>query len=257
MKIVIIEDERITAEDLLLTIQQADPSIMVEAIIRSVADGLSYFETDGVVMPDLIFSDIRLGDGLSFEVLKDLNVPVIFCTAYDEYALNAFKTNGIDYIMKPFTLSSVTEALNKYKNLTKIGEEQIKLQYDSIKSLFADNIKPAKETALLIRYKDNITPVKTESIAFFKLEHLVVQLLTFEGDTYYPSQNLEELERILGDNFFRVNRQFLINKKAIVNVASLLSRKLSIIISINVKDSILISKEKAPLFLKWLSGMSH
>lgn len=253
MRVVIIEDERITAEDLLQTIQQADPSVDVVATIRSVTDGVSYFRLNP--LPDLIFSDIRLGDGLSFEILKDVNVPVVFCTAYDEYALNAFKVNGIDYIMKPFTLTSVSEALKKYKSLARIGEEQIKIQYEFIKQLFSDNIKPAKETAILIRYKDKITPVKTEAIALFKLDHTTVHLLTTDGKTYYPGQTLEELERLVGDDFFRVNRQYLVSKKAIVNVSSLLSRKLSLTVSVNVNESILISKEKAPVFLKWLSGI--
>ena len=224
MKVVIIEDERITAEDLLQTIRQADSSIEVSAVLRSVEEGVTYFQNN--TAPDLIFSDIRLGDGLSFEILKDLTSPVIFCTAYDEYALNAFKTNGIDYIMKPFTLTSVSDALNKFKSLAKIGEDVIKKQYESIKRLFADNVKPVKETALLIRYKDKIIPIKTESVALFNLNHTMVTMITLDGSTYYPSQTLEELEHMIGDDFFRVNRQYLVSRKAIVNVASLLSRKL-------------------------------
>jgi two-component system response regulator LytT len=232
MKVVIIEDERITAEDLVQTIQQADSSVQVIAVLRSVTDGIAFFKSS--VAPDLIFSDIRLGDGLSFEILKDLNIPVIFCTAYDEYALNAFKANGIDYIMKPFTLSSVTDALRKYKSLAKIGEDDIKKQYDSIRRLLAENVKTVKETALLIRFKDKIIPVKMETVALFKLDHTTVHLLTLDGNTYYPSQTLEELERMVSDDFFRVNRQYLVSKKAIVNVASLLSRKLSVTVSVDV-----------------------
>jgi DNA-binding LytR/AlgR family response regulator len=254
MRVVIIEDERITAEDLLQTIKQADPSVDIIATIRSIAEGVAYFKAKPAL--DLIFSDIRLGDGLSFEILKDLTVPVIFCTAYDEYALNAFKANGIDYIMKPFTLNSVADALKKYKALfAKIGNDEIKRQYESIARLFTAHIEPAKETALLIRYKDKIIPVRLESVALFKLDHTAVYLLTLEGNTYYPSQTLEELEHLAGDDFFRVNRQYLVNRKAVVHVASLLSRKLSVTVSVAQTESILISKEKAPAFLKWLSGM--
>lgn len=253
MRVVIIEDEKITAEDLMQTIEQSDSSIEIAAVLKSVADGIAYFQSQPV--PDLIFSDIRLGDGLSFEILSDLNIPVIFCTAYDEYALNAFKANGIDYILKPFTLASVTTALQKYKNLAQIGQEEIARQYESIKRLFMENVKVSKETALLIRYKDKILPIKIEAVALFCLDDYMVHLLTFDGNTYYPGKSLEELERMAGDKFFRVNRRYLVNRDAIINVSSLLSRKLSVSVSVTAKDDILISKEKASAFLKWLSGI--
>jgi DNA-binding LytR/AlgR family response regulator len=255
MKVVIIEDEKITAEDLMQTIEQSDASIEITAVLKSVADGIAYFRSQPV--PDLIFSDIRLGDGLSFEILSDLKIPVIFCTAYDEYALNAFKANGIDYILKPFTLASVTTALQKYKSLAQIGQEEITRQYESIKRLFTENVKIARETALLIRYKEKIIPVKIETVALFCLDDYMVHLLTFDGNIYYPGKSLEELERMVGDDFFRVNRRYLVNRKAIVNVSSLLSRKLSVSVSVKTKDDILISKEKASAFLKWLSGIGE
>lgn len=253
MKVIIIEDEKITAEDLCQTILEADQAIEIVAILNSVTEGIAYFKHND--LPDLIFSDIRLGDGHSFEILDGLNIPVIFCTAYDEYALKAFKAYGIDYIVKPFTLNSVVAALQKFKKLSGIEHVEVVRQYEAIKNLFDDIVHRGRETALLIRFQDKITPVKTETIAFIKLESLIVQLFTFDGRIYYPNQSLEELERILDQRFFRVNRQFLVNRKAIVNVSSLLSRKLSISLSVIVNEPILVSKEKTPLFLKWLSGM--
>ncbi|MBS0032316.1 LytR/AlgR family response regulator transcription factor [Chitinophaga sp. 22321] len=253
MKVVIIEDEWLTADDLKQTIRQADASIEITATLKSVSEGLSYFSSNPA--PDLIFSDIQLGDGLSFEILGHLNVPVIFCTAYDEYALNAFKANGIDYILKPFTTASVVAALQKYKHLTQVKQDEITRQYESIRQLFSAT-KAAKASSLLIHYKDTILPVKIADIALFQLDHEIVYLLTFDQITYYPGKSLEELEAIVGDDFFRVNRQFLVNRKAIVNASSLFSRKLSLSVSVPVKESITISKEKAPLFLKWLSGAS-
>jgi DNA-binding LytR/AlgR family response regulator len=253
MKVVIIEDERLTAEDLKQTIRQADASVEIVAIVKSVSEGLAWFKVNP--SPDLIFSDIQLGDGLSFEILSNLRVPVIFCTAYDEYALNAFKANGIDYILKPFTTASVTAALQKFKNLTQVKQEEITRQYESIKRLFLD-AKTTKASSLLIHYKDTIFPVKMEEIALFHLENDIVSLLTFDKTTHYPGKSLEELEDIVGDDFFRVNRQYLVNRKAILNASSLFSRKLSLSVSVPIKESITISKEKAPLFLKWLSGAS-
>lgn len=253
MKIVIIEDERVTAEDLKQTIRQADAAVEIAATLKSVNEGIAWFKSNPA--PDLIFSDIQLGDGLSFEILSNLCVPVIFCTAFDEYALNAFNSNGIDYILKPFTLASVSAALLKFKNLTQLKQDEIARQYESIRRLFADSRK-SRPSSLLIHYKDTIFPVKMEDIALFRLEHEVVYLLTFDKTTYYPGKSLEELEELVGDDFFRVNRQYLVNRKAIINASSLFSRKLSLSIAIPLKEGITISKEKAPVFLKWLAGVS-
>jgi len=252
MKVVIIEDERITAEDLKQTIRQADPVFEIVATLRSVKEGLAWFKSN--TPPDLIFSDIQLGDGLSFEILGDLGIPVIFCTAYDEYALNAFKMYGIDYILKPFNLTSVTAALQKFNKLTQLKQEEITRQYESIRRLFSDSKIVKASSSLLIHYKDTIFPVKIEDIALFHLEHELVTLVTFNKTTYHPGKSLDELEGLVSDGFFRVNRQYLVNRKAIINVSSLFSRKLSLSVSVPVKESITISKEKAPLFLKWLSG---
>lgn len=251
MKVVVIEDERLTAEDLRQTIILADATIEVVATIKSVKEGQAWFKSHA--KPDLIFSDIQLGDGLSFEILGNLHIPVIFCTAYDEYALNAFRVNGIDYLLKPFTEESVAAALLKFKNLIQVKQHEIIQQYESVKRLFSD-LKVSANAALLIHYRDTIIPVKIENIALFRLENEVVHLLTFDKLTYYPGKSLEELEDLAGGDFFRVNRQYLINRKAVVNASSLFSRKLSLSVSIPVKESITISKEKAPLFLKWLSG---
>ncbi len=251
MKVVIIEDERLTAEDLIQTIRQVDPTLEIVATVKSVNEGLTYFRSNP--SPDLIFSDIQLGDGLSFEILNNLHVPVIFCTAYDEYALNAFKVNGIDYILKPFTTASVKAALQKFKNLTQVKQDEITRQHESIKRLFLDS-RATKVSSLLIHFKDTIFPVKIEEIALFRLENDIVYLLTFDKTTHYPNKSLEELEDIVGDRFFRVNRQYLINRKAIINASSLFSRKLSLSVSVPVKESITISREKSSLFLKWLSG---
>ncbi|SFD23886.1 two component transcriptional regulator, LytTR family [Chitinophaga sp. CF118] len=251
MKVIIIEDERLTAEDLSQTILQADTDIEIVAILKSVNEGRRYFKNNPP--PDIIFSDIELGDGLSFEILDNLNTPVIFCTAYDEYALNAFKANGIDYILKPFSLATVAAALQKFKNLTQVRRDEISRQYESIKNLFSDT-KTAQVTALLVNFKDKILPIKIEDIALFCLENDVVYLMTFEHISYFPNKSLDELERIVGDHFFRTNRQYLVNRKAVLNVSSHLSRKLSVSVSIPVKESLTVSKEKSSMFLKWLAG---
>lgn len=251
MKIVIIEDEKIASADLQQTILELDPAIEVVAILTSVTEGIEWFSNNPA--PDLIFSDIELGDGLSFEILEHLKVPVIFCTAYDEYALNAFRANGIDYILKPFNLLSVSTALQKYKNLSGIRQEDMLRQYHSIQQLLSAS-KSQKVSSLLIYHKDYVFPLATTEIALLYVENEVVTLITFNGSTYYPGKSLEELETALGDDFFRANRQYLIHRKAIVKASSLLSRKLSLTLSVDTKDIVTLSREKAPVFLKWLAG---
>lgn len=251
MKVAIIEDERITAVDLQQTLQQIDPSIEVTAIIRSVKEGLAYFGSNE--KPDIIFSDIRLGDGLSFEILSKVQVPVIFCTAYDEYALNAFNANGIGYILKPFTEDSVREAVQKYKNLIGVGRKEVFRQYEALKDMFS-SISKSKVSSLLVSYKDMVMPIRILDIALFYLKNNIVYLYTFDKKTYHPNKSLDELEQLVGEQFFRVNRQYLINRKSITHVSSLLSRKMSLSLSVPHNEIITISREKSSQLLKWLQG---
>lgn len=251
MRIVIIEDERLTAEDLKQTILDIDPAIQIIGMLKSVSEGVSWFENNP--HPDLIFSDIELGDGLSFEILNNLRVPVIFCTAYNEYALDAFKANGVDYLLKPFTQKSVEQALSKFKNLLGVKQEDITRQYNSIKELLSAS-RSKQVSSLLIYQKDYVFPIKSCDIAVLKLENEIVSLITFDGTTYYPGKSLDELEGQLGEDFYRANRQYLINKNAVKKASSILSRKLSITLNVEVKDIITISREKSSSFLKWLSG---
>lgn len=251
MRIVIIEDERIAAADLQQTLLQIDPSVEISTVIRSVAEGLEYFSKNE--KPDIIFSDIRLGDGLSFEILNEVQVPVIFCTAYDEYALNAFNANGIGYILKPFTYESVREALRKYKSLTGTNQQNIPVQYEALKNMFSNSSTP-KVSSLLVHYKEKVLPIRSMDIAMFYLRNNIVHLVTFDKKTYYPGKNLDELEQLLGDQFFRVNRQYLVNRKAITHASNLRSRKMSVAISIAHDEDITISREKSQQFLQWLQN---
>lgn len=251
MKIVIIEDEKITAEDLADLIVRLQPDAQIIASLRSVKEAQHYFRTHA--MPDLIFSDIQLGDGLSFDIFKSVEVtaPIIFCTAYDEYVFNAFRTTGIDYILKPVDSSAVEQALKKYLTLRKEFTTST-VSYDSILDMFAK--KPVQKTfSILVTHKDKIIPVKMEHIALFYIKHEETCLFTFDDKMYAVNKKMEELERICGDDFFRVNRQCLLNRTAVKDAAHFFSRKLVINLSIPFKETITISKEKTPQFLDWLA----
>ena len=251
MKIVIIEDEKWTAEDLADTIVQAEPGCEIVSIIQSVKEGIAYFKNNDA--PDVIFSDIQLGDGLSFEIFFAINIttPVIFCTAFDEYALRAFKANGIDYLLKPFTSASVEAALSKFHTLTKPSTNESHFQA-FIKEITSQ--QQPKTAAILVYYKDVILPIKIDDIALFYVENENTHLLTFDQKIYYPKNNLDELEKMTGNGFFRANRKCLLNRKSIVNASSYLSRKLSVKVSVPFDSIITISKEKTPQFLAWLAG---
>ncbi|MDW7694556.1 LytTR family DNA-binding domain-containing protein [Flammeovirgaceae bacterium SG7u.111] len=252
MNIVIIEDEKLTANDLANTIKEYDPAIEIVAKLHSVKDALRYFYEG--VKPDLIFSDIELGDGLSFEVFQavKLYVPVVFCTAYDEYALEAFKANGIDYLLKPFTFKTVSASLDKFYKITQASKTAEVDQLGNVMRLL-EKREPEPPSTILVHYKDKILPIKLQEIAVFYLENQVVHLITFDRKVYFPDKSLEELEKITGKGFFRTNRQSLVNREAIVDVSHRLSRKLWVNLSVPIKEAVTISKEKSTSFLNWLA----
>jgi two-component system, LytTR family, response regulator LytT len=251
MQVVIIEDEALTAEDLQDSILKADHTVEIVAVLKSVKEAVAYFKSHE--MPDLIFSDIQLGDGDSFDIYRSVAVtaPVIFCTAYDEYALQAFKANGIEYILKPFTDTAIVDALRKYNTLRRSFAIKDNGAGNTLDAIYDQVPKPA---AMLVYYKDKIVPVRQDSIALFYIEKEVLCLMTFDKQHYHLKKSLEEAEQHCGDDFFRVNRQFLVNRKAIKDASHYLSRKLCVNLNVPFKEVITVSKEKTPQFLSWLGG---
>lgn len=252
MKIVIIEDEPLTAKDLAATLQQLDPSIVISATLSSVSQACIYFA--GHELPDLVFSDIQLGDGLSFEIFRQqqVNVPVIFCTAYDEYALDAFKANGIDYILKPFTNDSLNNSLQKCR----FFQQRLVRHDHTFKALI--NLlynKPVNgKTAILVYQNERIIPLPIADIALFFVHNKMTLVLRHDQQIFMISQSLEELEQICGGEFYRASRQYLVSRKAIKEVAHYYARKLIVRLTIPFKDTITVSKDKYAEFLQWLSG---
>lgn len=253
MKIVIIEDEELTASDLAETILKVESKAQVITVLKSVKEAIEFFKRNKSNI-DLVFSDIQLGDGLSFEIFNktQCSFPVIFCTAYDEYALNAFKVNGIDYILKPFSEKTISNALVKFNRLKNTFSKD-NLHYEKIFDMF-EMQKTQNHSSVLVYYKDKILPVKPENIAMFYIENEITYLLTLDNNKYVINKTLEELGKTTFNNFFRVNRQFLINRKAIKNPSQYFARKLSVSLIIPFEVTITVSKEKKPEFLNWLSG---
>lgn len=247
MDVIIIEDEQYTAEDLKKNLRKIDSNITVRKILVSVKEATFYLQNNP--HPDLFFSDVQLGDGLSFEIFKNIKTttPVIFITAFDEYALNAFNANGIDYILKPFSFQTITNSINKFKTLTLPKANNI----DKLLSHFQH-----KNGTVIVYYKDKVIPINGEDIALFYTENDLVKALCFDGKEYTTNLTLEESEKSMGQGFFRANRQHLVNRKAIIDMSQHFGRKLLLNLKIVHKESILVSKEKSNSFLDWLAN-SH
>jgi DNA-binding LytR/AlgR family response regulator len=246
MNIAIIEDEPLTAKDLAACIIAVEPGSEIVATLASVGEADAWFRRNK--MPDLIFSDIQLGDGKSFAVFEKLMemVPVIFCTAHDDYALEAFRAAGIDYILKPFTEKTVGAAIGKFKALRGAA---------GAVSVAGDPARPRLSTgAILVYYKDRILPVKLGEIALFYLEKELVRLVGFDGKVYVVNKSLEELEGLAGVGFYRVNRQFLVSRVAIKEVSHYFGRKLLLNLTIPFEEKITVGRLKVPAFLDWLAG---
>ncbi len=251
MRIVIIEDEEFTATDLVDTICQVEPDTQIVSVLGSVKAGIKFFKKNTETI-DLIFSDIQLGDGLSFEIFDAVSIssPVVFCTAFNEYALQAFKANSIDYVLKPFSQKSIVNALGKYKSL-KTSFLENNFNYSAIIDLFRKTNQ--KSNAILVYQKDKIFPIKFENIALFYIEKEITYLITLGNQKYTIKKTLDEVEKISPDNFYRANRQHLLNSEAIKDISQYFARKLAVSLKISYKEKIIISKGKSTDFLSWLS----
>lgn len=251
MKIIIIEDEKLMAKDLCQTLQQIDPKIEIVAVLSSVEDSLVFLSDSKDV--DLIFSDIELEDGLSFEIFErlKLNIPIIFCTAYDEYALEAFKANGVEYILKPFNKNAIENSLEKFENLKQSFQKNLYQEYKaSLEAL--ESYRKKENNVFMLKYRNQVLPISFDKIALIFIEDDLTYIYTHHQRSYTVSYKLDEMEKKAGDNFFRVNRQFLINRNSVKEISNYANRKLKISFDLPFQKEVLVSKEKSTKFLKWL-----
>lgn len=249
MHVVIIEDEIMSAEDLADTIKAVESNVTIAAILPSVKEAIAYLQTNPVI--DLIFSDIQLGDGLSFEIYRSvpIKVPVIFCTAYNEYAIDAFKNNGIDYVLKPFSNEAVASALGKYHQLKAYFKPDT-IDYEMLIGKLSGK---TVHSSILVYQKDKILPIKIMDIALFYIDKDIIRLLCFNKRSYIVTQTLDELEHVTGGEFFRANRQHLVNRAAVVDAASYFPRKYIMNLSVDFPEAVIVSKNRVADFLNWLA----
>ena len=254
MKALIIEDEHLIAEEMKASIQVIAPDVEILGVLPSIKAARKWFETHAE--PDFLFMDIKLSDGLSFEIFEDvhINCPVIFCTAYEEYAIRAFKVNGVDYLLKPVQEEDLSNAIEKVRNLKK-GNATAPPDMQQLIKLFTQQTgaKPAYKERFIINSHNKWTPVETRDIALIYRENLNF-FYTFNGDKLiYDYSPLEEIEEVLDpDMFFRANRQTIVNINAIQSAKPYGNQKLMVQLKAPLKMELDISREKAPLLKKWL-----
>lgn len=258
MKALIIEDEKAALRNLKMTLQEVDSTITIAGETDSITDTLQWLNEHP--MPDLVFMDIHLADGSAFEIFNHTRItcPIIFTTAYDEYALKAFKVNSIDYLLKPITPHDLKAALHKlhglsgYRPKTDANPQQPHLM-DLIRKMTQEN---TARTHFLIPAKgDKFIPLAAEDILYFHITDGCVKAVDHEEREYTFMQTLDELQDMLHPRlFFRANRQFIIAKKAVKDISLWFNHRLAVNLKVPTPEKILISRAKANDFKEWFTG---
>lgn len=248
MNTVIIEDETAAVQNLKAILSETAPDIEVIRVFDSIKSAVRYFrESD---MPDLVFADIQLADGESFEIFKEVDVtcPIIFTTAYDSYAMEAFKVNSIDYLLKPIEPAQVQKALTKLRQFTSVDIDAYSRQ---IKQFI--NKENTYRKTFLVNVADKFIPVPVSRIAYFYTTGNRTLLTTMDDTEYAIDKTLETVMSYLDPSlFFRANRQFIVSHKAVAEVAIWFGNRLSVVLSLPVPEKIIISKARVSLFKQWL-----
>ena len=253
MKVLIIEDEAPAFRRLQKVLEEIDSNIEILEVIDSVEDTVKWMKNHK--HPDLIFMDIQLSDGLSFEIFDEVKIskPVVFTTAFDEYMLRAFKVNSIDYLLKPIKKEELQKSLLKYNDLkNSYASEQPDLN-KLISEIRLDDKK--FKTRFLVKQGDQLLSVKTDDIAFFHTHNGLIYLRTHAGRGYVVDYTLDELAQELDpEKFYRVNRQFIISFPSIKTVHKWYKGKLKLETYLQVEDEITVSAEKSSEFKSWFGA---
>jgi DNA-binding LytR/AlgR family response regulator len=256
MKILVVEDEELAAERLAQLVLEIEPEAVIYGPIDTVTSTISHLKTHTDY--DLILLDIQLADGKSFSIFEEFEVvtPVIFTTAYDEYALQAFELNSIDYLLKPVNREKLKSSLEKFRKLKEYygsGNPNNQL-YEMIRNLKTPE-KSSYKDRFLISKGDAMLPIKVLDIACFYAEDKEVFLLTHDNKRYIIPSTIEELSEKLNPKlFFRVNRQFIVSSESIYKVHNYFNFKLKVEIKANSKLEIIVSRSKVTAFKAWMNG---
>lgn len=252
MKALIIEDEKAAVRNLKAVLAQVAPEVEVIDVLDSVADALDWFAAHP--LPELVFMDIHLADGSAFEIFEhtDVGCPVIFTTAYDEYALRAFKVNSIDYLLKPIGEEDIRAALAKLKQL----HGPVSPEPDFLNLIRTWKSRENYRTHFLVPAKgDKLLPLAVGSISFFYIADGIVKAVTTEGKEYVLAQTLDELAECLNPQlFFRANRQYLLSREAVKDIDLWFNNRLAINLRLATPGKIVVSKARVAEFKEWFAG---
>lgn len=247
MRVVIIEDETAAAQNLTAILRKVCPDVEIVEALDTVVDSVEFFRSKPEL--DLVFMDIHLADGSSFRIFDsvEISVPIIFTTAYDQYAIEAFKVNSIDYLLKPINEDGVRRAIEKWQRLTSIERKEYSERVSEVAQT-----RPAEQT-FLVHFRDKIVPLKSEDIAFFHTFEERVTAYCHNGDKYQIDLTLEALQsKLPSENFFRANRQFIISRKSVKDISVWFGSRLSANLTLETPERIVIPKARVHDFKEWL-----
>lgn len=251
-RVVIVEDETAAAVNLRNMLNTIAPDVEVVEVLESVEESVEFFSNG--VDADVVFMDIHLADGDSFRIFQsvDIDIPIIFTTAYDEYALEAFKVNSIDYLLKPFKEEDLRRALDKLHRLT---ASERNAQQERRDQMVASATAEALQT-LLVRYKDKIIPIRLDEIAYFYTSDDHVTLTTLDERNYPVEKTLEALgQQLPAVKFYRANRQFIISRDAVKDIVVWFGSRLALNLTVETPERIIISKARVSDFKQWLQSV--
>ncbi len=249
MNAVIIEDEEFAAKRLSQLITDLAPEINIVAKLTSVENGIQWFSENK--MPELIFLDIQLNDGYGFDIIDQLehHSPIIFTTAYNEYAIRGFKYNGLDYLLKPIVKADLQTALEKFRKNVTSNQQVSETNFEDLKQLFKKEYKHR----FMVKVGNQYRWFKVEDIAFFKSMEGLIYLFTSEGKSYPIEYSIDQLENILNPiQFFRINRKFMVSVKAVEEIHTYFNSRLLLKLLPKEEEQVIVSRERTSNFKRWL-----
>jgi len=249
MKAVIVEDEVIAAKKLQRLIAKIDSNIKIIQVLKSITDSVEWFSNNPA--PDLVFMDIHLSDGSAFAIFERIKIqsPIIFTTAYDEYALKAFEVNSIDYVLKPMSKEHLERAIKKFTHFNKAN-----IDHEAVIEKLLATLREQKvyKKSLLLQKGERYYPISVEEIAYVYLENKTTKIVTFQKEHFTETCSLEKMqEKLDPSKFFRANRQFIIAHKAIKGASMWFMSNLNVELLIDTPEKVVISRERANEFKEW------
>lgn len=254
MKVIIIEDEKLAAEQLAFLLQRYDPQIEILTQLSSVKAAIDWLSEND--HPDLAFFDIQLTDGSSFEIIEKIKIkcPIIFATAYQEYMLQAFKTNGIAYILKPYDWEEIQEAMEKYQQLAQTFSQEKNSNLDILQQALQSLQKNYKER-FLVKSGSQLVAIPTSEISYFFHESKIVWLKTRQNKKFAVDYTLEQLESMLNPKaFYRINRKYILAFSSIQKVQAFSSNRLKVEAMHSGQEEIVVSRDRVSGFKAWMDG---